>query len=162
VAVGPKKTVTLPGASAPEEKPAGPNPSLVANIPPMAAADKDALQNALRQAAGPTDNPAGGSTSPSTAAADPGSVPQKPSAGAIAGGVSSAMSQARSCLGLDDPISRAAVTFESSGAVQSVTISGFAAGKPAEACIKAALSRAKVPPFAQPIYTQSFTIRPNS
>jgi LPXTG-motif cell wall-anchored protein len=167
VAAGPKKTVTLPGASAvaaaEPPKAATPNPSLVAKDIPMSPTTTGALQDALRQAAGPTDNPSGaGTTTPSGPQFDPGSVPQKPSAGAIAGGVSAAMAEARSCLGLDDPISRAAVTFESGGSVQGVVVSGFAAGKPAEACIKAALGKAKVPPFAQPTYTQTLTVRPNS
>ena len=129
----------------------------------MSPTEHGALEDQLRQAAGATDHPSGGAATPSTASqVEPGNVPQKPSAGAIAGGVSAAMSQARSCIGLDDPISRAAVTFDSSGAVKDVVVSGYAAGKPAEACIKAALSKAKVPPFAQPIYTQTFTVRPNS
>jgi hypothetical protein len=163
VAGGPKKTVIVQGASAPAVDTPNPvKPELVANVP-MSPTENGALDKALRQAAGPSDNPSGGSATPSTSPQfDPGSVPQKPSAGAIAGGVSAAMSQARSCIGLDDPISRAAVTFDSSGAVKDVVVSGYAAGKPAEACIKAALSKAKVPPFAQPIYTQTFTVRPNS
>jgi hypothetical protein len=162
VAPGPQKSVTVAGQ--PDPAPAAAKPELVAKNIPMSPLGKDSLNDALRQAAGPTDNPSGGGVAaPSTAPQfEPGSVPQKPSSGAITSGVASAMTQARSCLGLDDPISRAAVTFESSGAVQSVVVSGFAAGKPAEACIKGALSKAKVPPFAQPIYTQTFTVRPNS
>jgi hypothetical protein len=60
----------------------------------------------------------------------------------------------------DDPVSKATITFASSGAVQSVLVTGAAAGKPAEACIKTALGKAKVPPFAQPTYSASVTVRP--
>jgi hypothetical protein len=162
VAAGPDKSVSVAGKA--EATPAH-KPDLEAKIPtgPGLGPSSGGLEGALKQAAGPTDNPssAGGAATTSAPQFEPGSVPQKPSAGAITSGVASAMSQARSCLGLDDPISKAAVTFESSGNVQGVVVSGFAAGKPAEACIKAALSKAKVPPFAQSIYTQSFTIRPN-
>ena len=59
------------------------------------------------------------------------------------------------------PDSRATITFASDGSVQSVSISGGAAGKPAEACIRSALSRARVSPFAQPTFTASTTVRPN-
>jgi hypothetical protein len=88
-------------------------------------------------------------------------VPQKPSQGAIASGVGSSLTQARACLSSDTPISHATLTFDSSGAVTNVAVTGFAAGKPAEGCIKAALRRAKVPPFAQPTYTTGVTVRPN-
>jgi hypothetical protein len=71
------------------------------------------------------------------------------------------MGQARACLTSGDPVSFASVSFGSSGAVSSVIVSGSASGKAAEGCIKAALGRAKVPAFAQPSYTQKFTVRPN-
>ena len=49
--------------------------------------------------------------------------------------------------------------FGSSGTVQSVTVTGGAAGKPAEACIKNALMKAKLSPFAEPTYTANITVR---
>jgi hypothetical protein len=51
--------------------------------------------------------------------------------------------------------------FASGGNVQSVSVSGAAAGKPAEACIKGALMKAKVTPFAEPTYTANITVRHN-
>lgn len=89
----------------------------------------------------------------------PGSVPQKPSQGAVIGALGAVLPQARNCIGPDDPISRAMVTFGSNGAVQSVTVSGGAVGKPAEGCIKGALSKAKVAPFAEPQFVAPVTIR---
>jgi hypothetical protein len=153
---GPQKSVSVTG------KPT--NPALIAKNIPSSPSQAGSFDNALRQAAGPTDTPSGGGAAAPASGPqfDPGSVPQKPSAGAIAGGIGSAMGEARACLGLDDPVSYAAITFESSGAVSGVVVSGFASGKPAEACIKAALGKAKVPPFAQPSYTQKVTVRPNS
>ena len=41
------------------------------------------------------------------------------------------------------------------------TFTGGAAGKPAEACIKSALMKAKVQPFAEPTYTANVTVRHN-
>jgi Meckel syndrome type 1 protein len=100
--------------------------------------------------------PAAGSTGPQFAA---GTVPQKPSQGAVTGAIGAVLPGARACLGPDDPVSRATITFTSSGTVQSVNVSGGAAGKPAEGCIKAALGKAKVAPFAEATYTAPITIR---
>ena len=52
-------------------------------------------------------------------------------------------------------------SFGTSGSVQSVTITGSAAGKPQEACIKEALMKAKVPAFAQDSFSATVTVRPN-
>jgi hypothetical protein len=100
--------------------------------------------------------PAAGSTGPQFAA---GTVPQKPSQGAVTGAIGAVLPGARACLGPDDPVSRATITFSSAGTVQSVNVSGGAAGKPAEGCIKAALGKAKVAPFAEATYTAPITIR---
>jgi hypothetical protein len=158
VSPGPQKSVAVAGK--PPEK--AEKRTIVANNLPSNPSG-EGFDKALRQAAGPTDTPSEGPASPASGPQfDPGSVPQKPSAGAIAGGIGNVMGEARACLGLDDPISYASITFGSAGSVTSVSVSGFAAGKPAEACIKGALSKAKVPPFAQPSYTQKVTVRPNS
>ena len=100
--------------------------------------------------------PAAGSTGPQFAA---GTVPQKPSQGAVTGAIGAVLPGARACLGPDDPVSRATITFASAGNVQSVNVTGGAAGKPAEGCIKAALSKAKVTPFAEATYMAPITIR---
>ncbi len=99
--------------------------------------------------------PAAGSNVPA------GSVPQKPSQGAVTGAIGAVLRGARECLGPDDPVSHATVVFGSDGTVQSVNVSGAAAGKPAEACIKGALSKAKVGPFAEPSYSTRITVRHN-
>jgi hypothetical protein len=99
--------------------------------------------------------PAAGSNVPA------GSVPQKPSQGAVTGAIGAVLRGARECLGPDDPVSHATVVFGSDGNVQSVNVTGAAAGKPAEACIKGALSKAKVGPFAEPSYTTRITVRHN-
>jgi hypothetical protein len=127
-----------------------------------AAATGSSLGDAMRQAAGPIGgaSESGGNAGPAFAA---GTVPQKPSQGAVTGALNAVLPAARGCLGPDDPISRASIEFQSNGTVKAVNVTGFAAGKPAEACIKAALSKAKLAPFAEPSYTApTITVRPNS
>ena len=59
----------------------------------------------------------------------PGSVPQRPSQGQVAGAIGSVMPGAKACLGGDDPMSRATVTFQSDGTVKSVSVSGLRRGQ---------------------------------
>ncbi|MGD0524377.1 MAG: hypothetical protein ABSE49_04505 [Polyangiaceae bacterium] len=141
------------------------DPALVATIPTATAAPSSSanLQALMQQAAGVTSTP---TATAAAAAADesspaPGSVPLKPSQGAIQGALGAALPSARGCLGPDDPISHATITFKSDGSVQSVGVTGGAAGKPAEACIRGALSKARITPFAQPTFTATATVRPN-
>jgi hypothetical protein len=111
----------------------------------------------------------GGAGAPAAAAADTpdtphyaaGSVPEKPSQGTITSALGSVLPEARSCLNPDDPISRAHITFASSGSVSAVSVTGHAANTPVEGCIKNALLKAKVPPFADPSYGATVTVRPN-
>ncbi|MCA9630792.1 MAG: hypothetical protein KC766_24150, partial [Myxococcales bacterium] len=56
--------------------------------------------------------------------------------------------------------SNATIAFGSNGKVQSVAISGPAAGTAAESCIRSALSGARVAPFAKPTFTVRVPIRP--
>jgi hypothetical protein len=119
----------------------------------------DSLGNAMLKAAGPADAVQAEEkpTGPQFAA---GTVPQKPANGTVMGAIGAVLPNARACLGPDDPVSRATITFQSTGGVQGVTVSGGAAGKPAEACIKTALGKAKVPPFAEATFTTAITVRP--
>ena len=55
--------------------------------------------------------------------------------GAVTGALGAVLPQARGCLGPDDPISRAAIVFGSNGTVQSVSVTGAAAGTEVEACM---------------------------
>jgi hypothetical protein len=162
MASGPARASGAPAASATVA------PALVAVIPtataPAPTSSDQNLQSMMQQAAGssPTATPAAApTTTTDTPLPAPGSVPLKPSQGAIQGALGAALPGARACLGADDPISHATVTFQSDGSVQSVAVSGGAAGKPAEACIRSALGKARVTPFAQPTFTASTTVRPN-
>jgi len=140
------------------------DPKLVAVVPTSTASPDDgkSLTTLMQQAAGVTSG--AGTAAPATPDAPqvaPGSVPTKPSVGAIHGALGAALPGARACVDPDDAISHAMVTFQSDGSVQSVSVSGGAAGKPAEACIRTALMKARVPPFASPTFSAPATIRGN-
>lgn len=113
----------------------------------------------MRQAAGPTDPSHAVSEDAPKPKFAPGSVPSKPSQGAVTGAIGSVLPTARDCVGPDAPISRAAVVFGSSGAVKEVRVSGYAKGKKAEQCIVSAMQKASLPPFAEDSYTANVTIR---
>lgn len=126
---------------------------------PPAVGGSASLQDAMKTAAGPADatNSQAAATGPKFA---PGSVPQRPSQGALSSAIGRSLPDARACLGPDDGVSYANVVFESSGGVQNVTLSGFAAGKPVGACIITALKKASVGPFAETTYSAKVTVRP--
>jgi len=129
---------------------------------PPPPSDPGSLGDAVKNAAG------GGNGAPAAAADSPaaphfalGSVAQKPSQGTITSALGSVLPSARSCINPDDPISHAHITFASAGNVSAVSVTGHAAGTPAEGCIKSALLKASVPPFADESYGATVTIRPN-
>jgi hypothetical protein len=136
------------------------DPRLVANnIPNGGGGGGGDLTEAMRAAAG------GGTAAAATATTTgptyaPGSVPQKPSQGQVQGAINAVLPEARKCMAEGDPISRANIVFQSDGTVQSVSVSGFAAGKPNEACVKAAFQKAKISPFAEASYSFPVTVRP--
>jgi hypothetical protein len=103
-------------------------------------------------------------TAAGAAAEPPGegtSAPARPSVGAIKSAIGAVLPVAQGCLDGDAPVSHANITFRSDGSVESVAISGWAAGRPVEACIRRALSGARVPPFRQATYAVPATIRGN-
>lgn len=147
-----------PGAEATAESASATEAPATASPSAAGATSPNSLENLLRQAAAASAPTVAGDLQ---ARAEQGTVPLKPSLGAIQGALGTALPAARACLGPDDPISRATVTFRSDGGVASVSVSGGAAGTPAEECIRAALMKARVEPFAQPTFTAPATVRPN-
>ncbi len=143
---GPLPGGPLPVAAKPDEKPVPTGPG-------------EELGDAIRDRAG------GGTQAPEDAepaAGEPSrkNVPDVPPTGAVTSAINAVKGGAKSCVaGADEP-SSATITFSSSGAVQGVSVGGWAQGKSAAACIKAALQSARVPPFAKPTYATSVTIRP--
>ncbi len=119
---------------------------------------KRAVGIAAQPAAAPPPSLAtGGEPTPAAAA---GNVPVKPAIGAVQGAVGTVLPAARYCLGPDDPVSHATITFKSDGSAQNVTVAGPAAGQPAESCIRGRLMTARVPPFSSPTFTWTITVRP--
>jgi len=113
----------------------------------------------MKTAAGPTDSSTVVTADEKKPQFAAGTVPQRPSQGAVTSAINAVLPNARACLSEDDAVSRATITFASAGNVQSVTVRGGAAGKPAEQCIKGALSAAKVPPFAEATYQMPVNVR---
>jgi hypothetical protein len=152
------------GAATAEPAPAltgATDPKLVANVPTGAAGGNSGdLTEAMKAAAGGGtglgEGAQSGNLSPTVAQ---GSVPQRPSQGQVAGAIGNVMPAARACIASGSPMSRATITFQSDGSVKSVSVTGFAAGKPEEACIKGALSKAKVDPFAEATYPMTVSVR---
>ncbi|CAN5282466.1 hypothetical protein BH09MYX1_BH09MYX1_65060 [soil metagenome] len=134
------------------------DPKLVANnIPNGGGAGGGDLTAAMKAAAG------GGTAAATDTATGPqyaaGTVPQKPSQGQVQGAINAVLPEAKKCMAEGDPLSRANIVFQSDGTVKSVSVSGFAAGRPNEACVKAALSKAKISPFAEATYSFPVNVR---
>jgi hypothetical protein len=157
------------GSAAPTPPPAPtPDPALVVRTVPTstpAPGSPTDLQGLMQKEVGTTGGgappPPAGTDQQTQPAVAAGSVPLKPPMGAVQGAMGTVLPGARACLGPDDPVSHATITFKSDGSVQSVGVSGGASGKPAEGCIRGALMKAHVPPFANATFTWSATIRPN-
>jgi len=144
-----KGAATL-AAAAPSKKPSG---AAAANAAP-------AVEPAEQQAAASSGAKESARQMEPARASDQQALPTRPSVGAIQGAIGSVMLGARSCLAGQESGSKATVIFGSDGRVKTVTVGGPAAGTPAEGCLRSALGGARVPPFADPDYTASFTVRP--
>lgn len=167
VAAAPKGHAAKPGAHAAAPAPAPEAPKAEAkltqkDLPAAPTGPAGDLGKAMGQAVGDDGKPKQPDMKPAEGSSPAaGSVPQKPSQGAVTGAIGAVLRGARDCLGPDDPVSHATVVFGSDGKVQSVSVSGAAAGKPAEACIKTELGKAKVGAFAEPSYSTRITVRHN-
>lgn len=87
-------------------------------------------------------------------------IPEQPSQGSAAAAIGAVMGGAKACVAGADDVSRAQITFSSSGTVSNVSVTGWATSHGATGCIKAALQGAKVGPFSRPSFTLGVTIRP--
>ena len=147
--------MTEPAPSAPAAKPAviaaRPKPR---PVEPGAAASAPQTGAAPAEEAAPPQVPAAGTVG----AAGMGDVPQRPSQGAISSAFGPVMTEARACLGSEDAPVRASVVFAGDGSVQSVTLTPSGTADP---CIKAALQKAKITPFAEATFTASTNVRHN-
>jgi hypothetical protein len=153
-----------PAAGAPKEgpAPAEASPPVAAATPATPAKPGD-LSSAMQNAVGPAGKQPAGGEEPEPAAGKKGgsqNVPEKPPQGAVNAALASGIGTAKSCVAGADDVSRATVTFGSSGAATGVSVTGWAAGKSAAGCIKSAFKGANVGPFSQPSFTIGVTIRP--
>ncbi|MFO7181826.1 MAG: hypothetical protein DIU78_024220, partial [Pseudomonadota bacterium] len=110
---------------------------------PEATPPSEASAPALRPAAGTTHG-----------------LPEKPSTGAVQAAVGSVLGSARACVAGSKSGSNATIVFAPNGSVSSVTVTGPAANTPAEACLRSALSRARVEPFAATSFSVNVSVRP--
>ena len=156
------------GHTTPAEPPAdraGPSAPATQSKSAAPAASDQSLEALMRRAVGIAAQPAAAPPSSLAVVAEPapvaaGNLPVKPAIGAVQGAVGTVLPAARYCLGPDDPISHATITFKADGSVQNVTVAGPAAGQPAESCIRGRLMTARVPPFSSPTFTWTITVRP--
>ena len=165
-ATGPSPGAAAIAAAVAAEAPAAAAAAPAAH-PPAAAApaapaapEPTGLAGAIKKAVGSTEPTSG----PEKAAPPPppirGDIPDRPAQGAVTGALGAPRAAARNCLVGQEAPSRATVVFASSGKVQSVTVSGPAAGTPAGECIKTALSKTVVGAFKEPTSSITVTITP--
>ncbi len=160
---GPLPTGAAAGAAALPAAPAGDGKVAAATPTAAAATGKPGdLQSEMIRAAGGTKDPAAAAGTPEPAAgnAKTQNIPEKPSQGSVQSALGAVMGGAKGCVAGGDDVSRAEVTFGSSGAVTSVRVSGWGAANGKSACIQAALKGAKVGPFSAPSYSIGVPIRP--
>jgi hypothetical protein len=81
----------------------------------------------------------------------------RPSPGAVIGALNAVLPSARECLGPDDAIRVGTVTFRSDGSVAKVELNGK---RNSDECVRGAVSRARVEPFADDAFTTRVTVRP--
>jgi hypothetical protein len=146
-------------AEAPAAAPTAAPAPVAAPVP--ATPEPTGLAGAIKKAVGPQEPaPAPEKAEVTKAAPVRGDIPELPAQGAISGALGSPRTAARNCLAGQEGPSRATIVFASSGNVQSVTVTGPAAGTPAEACVKAAMSKTVVGAFKHPTFSVSTTISP--
>jgi hypothetical protein len=133
-----------------------------AALAPPSSAAGPAPEKIVLEEDGPTapGAPSGKTEPPMRPADGAGSIPQKPSIGAVSAAIGAVMGGARNCLAGQKDVSLAQVVFSSDGTVQSVAVNGPAAGTAAAACIQGALRKARLQPFAVPTFSTGVTIRP--
>jgi hypothetical protein len=149
-------------AEAPAPAPAAAPAKAEAKAAPAAPAapEPTGLAGAIKKAVGPTEPAPAAEKAEAKAAPPRGDIPELPAQGAISGALGSPRAAARNCLAGHEAPSRATIVFASAGNVQSVTVTGPAAGTPAEACIKTAMSKTVVGAFKHATFSVSTTISP--
>jgi hypothetical protein len=136
------------------------DPSGPANNKPEKVNADGTLDEAMRDAAGVEGEQKADATPAAEDENKPKNIPDRPPTGKVTAAVGAVMGGAKACVAGADEASRATITFGSDGSVKSVSVSGWAAGKPAASCIQSALKGANVGPFSQPTFVFGVSIRP--
>lgn len=118
-----------------------------------ATANPGDLGGAMRSAVGPRAE----EKATTDATTGSGARQLRPSPGAVVGALGAVLPAARACLGPDDAVRSGAIVFRSDGSVARVELRG---SKAEDACVRAALSRARVGAFADDTFTSRVTVRP--
>lgn len=116
------------------------------------------FDEALAKKAGPMDEK--NEATPAAEDNTPKNLPDKPPQGSLTAAASAARGAAKSCVAGADENTQVNIVFGSGGTVQSVSVSGWAAGKAAEGCIKSAVKGVTVSPFSKPSYPLPVVLRP--
>lgn len=130
---------------------------VVASAAPVPMGSVGALMDEMRKRVGadgkPVEETAQGPSGPAA-------KQDKPSQGAVLGAIGAVRGAVKGCLDGIEAVTRVGLVFGSDGSVKSVSVSGGAAGKSAEACVKAAAMKARVAPFNDDSFSTSFSVRP--
>jgi hypothetical protein len=153
IAFVPASASARASATSPASSPAASLELHTLDLPPSDSRSLD-LGGAMKSAVNATDDVAGGASDPSG-----GSKARqiRPSPGAVLGALNGVLPAARACLSPDEAMRSGTVVFASSGTVSRVDLNG---SKPSDGCIKGAISRARIEPFAEDSFTTRITVRP--
>jgi len=150
-------------AAAPQSTGAAPTSTGLAGPAPTIGTKPGDLSSAMAQAVGGSEKSVNADDAvPAAGGAKGGnqSVPEQPPQGSVASAVGAVMPGAKACVAGADDVSRAQITFSSSGSVSNVSVSGWAASNGQSGCVKSALKGANVGAFSKPSFTVGVTIRP--
>ncbi|EYF04021.1 hypothetical protein [Chondromyces apiculatus] len=167
LAQGPAGAAPSGAAAADSAAPAAPaatvaQASTAAAAKPAAGGKPGDLNSAMQAAVGDQAGKTGETEAPEPAAGRPlnQTVPEQPPQGSIQAAIRSVMPSAKACIAGADDVSKAQVTFSSSGTVTSVSVTGWAASHGQSGCVKSAFQAAKVGAFSKPSFSVPVTIRP--
>jgi predicted component of type VI protein secretion system len=146
------------GPEAPASATAPATSEPVASAAPRPMGSVGELHDEMKKRVGTTDAPEQPAETPH--GKNPDAKQEKPSNAAVLGALGAVRGAVKACIEDTDKPTRISVTFQSDGSVRSVVVSGGAAGKPAEACVQAAVKKARVAPFMQDSFSTSFSVSP--
>ncbi|WP_437306283.1 hypothetical protein [Sorangium sp. So ce388] len=127
---------------------------------PTAAGKPGDLPSAMQAAVGDEPSVVSEAPVPASGPLRAQNIPEQPSQGSVQAALGSVMSNARACVAGADDVSRAQITFSSTGQVSKVSVTGWAAANGQSSCVQSALKAANVGPFSKPSFSVNASIRP--